>query len=273
MKILLLSDLHNRTDWLEWTVTQAHNVDLVAVAGDLLDGYHPDGLLPQMLVVKKWADNFPTALALSSGNHDGNTQNTTCAPDNWVCPAEQNTSASEIMMANHWMDTLKRTGLVTDMQSEILETTTGNIIVTTIPFYPVRTEGKENWEFTDQLWNKGAKLQKETNLPWLVLHHEPPSHTLVGTNVFYKIKEYQPDFVLSGHIHCQPYKDSFADKIGKTWWFNPGAPSAKQDKSSIPNHIVLETNLTLKKGLATWNATQGENRITQKIKLDAQIRK
>jgi len=58
------------------------------------------------------------------------------------------------------------------------------------------------------------------------------------------IEEYQPDYVLSGHIHGQPYHPhgNFAERIGTTWCFNPGAPSVAQtEHANVPNHILLDT--------------------------------
>ena len=70
MRLLLLSDLHCRADWYAWIARQ--KADLTTIAGDLLDGFHEEGLLPQMVALKKWADAFPGQLAISSRNHDGN---------------------------------------------------------------------------------------------------------------------------------------------------------------------------------------------------------
>ena len=70
MRILLLADLHFRVEWYHWLAQQ--RVDIAVIAGDLLDGFHPEGLLPQMLSFREWCARFPGNLALSSGNHDAN---------------------------------------------------------------------------------------------------------------------------------------------------------------------------------------------------------
>jgi len=49
-----------------------------------------------------------------------------------------------------------------------------------------------------------------------------------------------PDFVVSGHLHNQPYVGSFADRLDGTWCFNPGHPEQGMAmQSGIPNHIAL----------------------------------
>ena len=111
-------------------------------------------------------------------------------------------------------------------------------------------------EVADELWKEGQRLRICSRAPWIVLHHEPPADTAVGgptgdPELFYKIREYRPNFVVSGHLHAQPYKGFFADEIDETWCFNPGYPVlARALKSKIPNHIVLD----LSSRTATWHA-------------------
>jgi len=103
------------------------------------------------------------------------------------------------------MDCLERPGLVTDGRTSLIQTPAGTVVVTTIPF--------NHWMHTDvpadDLWRKGAMLRKEQKAHWIVLHHEPPFDTTVGgtrgdPELFYKIREYCPNFVVSGHLHGQP---------------------------------------------------------------------
>jgi len=47
MRLLLLADLHFRVEWYHGLAQQ--RVDIAVIAGDLLDGFRPGGLLPQML--------------------------------------------------------------------------------------------------------------------------------------------------------------------------------------------------------------------------------
>jgi predicted phosphodiesterase len=248
MHLLLLSDLHFRSDWFRWVAQQ--KADVTAIAGDLLDGFRPGGLLAQMVALKRWSDSFPGQLVLSSGNHDANTSGRIPACE---IPPTIDQQEAAILRHERWMDALERPGVVTDGRSQVVGTAAGQLVVTTIPFWPVH----DGQQIGAALWDEGRRLRAAIQVPWLVLHHEPPADTMVGgqsgdTSLFYRISEYQPDFVLSGHIHGQPYRGSFADKLGNTWCFNPGFPvTSRALRAKIPNHIVLD--FAARK--ATWHAT------------------
>ncbi len=252
MNLLLLSDLHNRADWFSWIGTQ--NADLTLISGDLLDGFHPRGLVPQMVDLKHWVDRFHRPLALCSGNHDGNLEAAAFAGEVWQMT--DLTAIQSLLISEFWMDSLERPGVVTDRRSQIIETPGGKIVLTTIPFF-------RGPRFCDALWEEGLRLRVTSGALWLVLHHEPPANTKVGgrmgdPSLLYKIREYQPDFVLSGHFHGQPYAGNFADQIGRTWCFNPGVPVlGRAIQSKIPNHIWIDTD----RKTATWNAAPNVGRI------------
>jgi len=267
MRIFLLADLHNRVDWYRWLSQQ--KADLMVIAGDFLDGFHPGGLLPQMLSFREWCAQFRGSLALCSGNHDGNEADGGVDPDGLAgLPEEKRQAVLEMLSAKHWMDSLERPGLVTDARTALFETSGGPLVVTTIPF--------NHWlrgnTFADDLWRTGAMLRKSCCTHWLVLHHEPPAGTSVGgpsgdPELFYKIRVYRPNFVVSGHQHSQPYIGSFADQIDGTWCFNPGFPVVNRAiRAKIPNHILLD----LANRTATWHATATVGRIPiiKQIKLE-----
>ena len=252
MKILLLSDLHARTDWYAWAARQS--CDALAIAGDLLDGFSGSELLPQMLALAEWCKKLPVPLVISSGNHDYNE----AGDGRWLrdslpegISSEQAGQIACFLAAERWMDTLERPGLVTDHRSSILETKAGKLVVTTIPFNQTASANG------DGLWRKGACLRKKHRSPWIVLHHEPLKNTTVGgrmgdVSVLHHIQEYRPDFALSGHIHDQPYRGGFADRVGSTWCFNPGTPPLiKFHSATQPNSILLD----LESRTATWTAT------------------
>ena len=258
MRILLLADLHYREDWYHWLAAQG--ADLTVIAGDLLDGFSPGGLMPQMLGLSGWCAKFPGNLAVSSGNHDGNEPGGSYDPEGLAdLPEEKRDALAPMLHAEHWMDCLERAGLVTDGRTSIVQTPGGAVIVTTIPF--------NHWmhgdTMADELWQEGQRLRRLSRTPWIVLHHEPPADTTVGGSMgdpelFYKIREYRPNFVVSGHLHGQPYRGSFADEIDGTWCFNPGCPVlSRAMKSKIPNHIVLD----LSARTATWRAIPNVGRV------------
>jgi len=267
MRILLLADLHYRKPWFNWLATQ--KVDLVLIAGDLLDSMTSgDSLIRQILYVRNWCAGYPGPLVLSSGNHDSNTQRGFIDPEELEeLSAKQCAAVAQLLEAPHWMDCLARPGVMTDGRSECLSMPGGEVVVTTIPY----DYGWEDDVRRDDLWVQGAKLQRAKRVPWIVLHHEPPDGTYVGgergdLTLSWKIREYCPNFVVSGHLHEQPYRGSFAEKIDDTWCFNPGHPTASlAAKAPFPNHIILD----LKARTATWYATPstGKSPITKKIRL------
>lgn len=267
MRILLLADLHFREDWYRWTETQ--KVDLIVMAGDLLDGFRPGGLFPQMLSLQEWCARIPGKLVLSSGNHDGNEPDGGFDPDGLAeIPEEKRQAVLDLFSVQHWMDSLERPGVVTDGRSSLLETSGGPLVVTTVP-YQCWTRGDT---FADDLWRTGVGLRRSHRAPWLVLHHEPPADTTVGgpmgdPDLYDKIREYHPNFIISGHLHSQPYTGSFADQIDGTWCFNPGVPiPSRALRSKVPNHILLD----LAARTATWRATPniGRTPIIKKINIE-----
>ena len=258
MRILLIADLHYREDWYHWLAAQ--KADLTVIAGDLLDGFRPGGLLPQMIGLSGWCARFPGNLAVCSGNHDGNEPGGSFDPEGMAdLPDEKRAAAAKMLQAKHWMDCLERPGLVTDARTSLAQTPGGPVIVTTIPF--------NHWlhgdKVGDALWQEGQRLRFSSRAPWVVLHHEPPADTAVGgpsgdPELFYRIREYRPNFVVSGHIHGQPYKGGFAGQLDETWCFNPGYPViGRALQSKIPNHIVLD----LAARTATWHAIPNVGRL------------
>ena len=249
MKILLAADLHNRREWYDWL--RGQNADLTVIAGDLLDGFLDCGLLPQMLALRRWCAGFPGALAVCGGNHDANTPQRGFRPDSLVSlPEKDREDVLPLLLSDRWMDSLEELGVVPDGRTNLLQTPAGQVVVTTIPY------DFQSGEPHGHLWEDGSRMRIQHKVPWIVLHHEPPAGTLVGgnqgdRNLHYKIREYQPDFVVSGNLHSQPYVGSFADKVGGTWCFNPGHPEHKEQLalSAIPNHITLD----LAAGTATWH--------------------
>ncbi len=265
MRILITADLHSRRDWFDWLLLQ--RADLFIVAGDLMDGFRADGLLPQMLELRRWCSQFPGQLAICSGNHDHNNMalRKPCAGDLVGSFGQEQSEVLPQILTEHWMDCLENDRTVTDRRTNVVMTPGGGLVVTAIPY---DFDGGENH---DDLWEEGARLQRKEQTPWMVLHHEPPAEVKVGgrmgnRQLYYKIQEYRPNFVFSGHLHNQPYVGSFADQLEGTWCFNPGHPERHQAiKSNIPNHIILD----LAARTATWQAAPlaGESRICETISL------
>ena len=86
------------------------------------------------------------------------------------------------------------------------------------------------------------------------MHHAPPEDSPTswgGRRSFGDaelrswIERYQPDVVLSGHVHQSPYIEggSWADRIGRTWIFNAG-----HQLGPVPSHVLIDTDA----GTASW---------------------
>lgn len=249
LKILALADLHFDRHWYEWVKRAAPAHHLVAIAGDLLNGRAEEGLVEQMLWVRDWVSEFPSNLAICSGNHDANDQNLELEPRVLLdLPPARRDIALSMLMSGRWMDTLESPRVSTDNRSQVVHTAEGKLVVTTIPYAP--GEGNE------ELWLRAQLLRSEHRCPWVVLHHDPPLGSAVGGSVGNaslrgKIADYRPDYVFSGHLHHQPYEGSFSERVGKTWCFNPGFAKKASSGRPIPNHVVLD----IREGVASWCAT------------------
>jgi predicted phosphodiesterase len=269
MKILFLSDLHGRRDWFRFA--ESFRPDITAIAGDLLDGFSPAGFLPQAVHLARWVRHFPGPLALCSGNHDANTPNRALHPASLHnLDVKSREEALSLATSEYWMDLLEGPLTVTDRRSRLLATAAGRIVITTLPF----NEGEPGHPRTvAALWHEGANLRRQSSSPWLILHHEPPAefsgdHTgSFGSADFAEcLREFQPDFALSGHLHLVPYHTSFDTRLGKTWCFNPGhPPPAAARLASKPNYILVDTA----RYTATWTATppSGSGELAQSISL------
>ena len=265
MRMLITADLHSRRDWFDWLLLQ--QADLTIVAGDLLDGFRADGLLVQMLEMRRWSARFPGHLAVCSGNHDHNNLALQDPRARRLAGihGDERPEVLSLLLTEHWMDCLENDRIVTDRRTKVVMTPGGRLVVTAIPY---DFDGDENHV---DLWEEGGRLQRQEQTPWLVLHHEPPAGLKVGGRIgnrqlCHKIQEYRPDFVVSGHLHNQPYVGSFADRLDGTWCFNPGHPEHDQAvKSDTPNHIILD----LAGRTATWLASPltGQLPISETISL------
>lgn len=254
LKILLLSDLHFNKAWYDWVESVAPSYQMVALSGDLLDGRSEEGLMTQMLWLREWIGKAPSQLAISSGNHDANEPNLSLEPSVLEgLPPEGREVARQSLMADRWMDILDTPKVHTDNRSQVVSTSQGKLVVSTIPHDDL--EGTEH----EELWTLGYRLRAAHRCPWIVLHHDPPHGTVVGGHggspvLRRQILVHQPDYVLSGHLHHQPYLGGFAERLKATWCFNPGAsktPPLGHPTPPVPNHIVLD----IKEGCAQWYAT------------------
>jgi Icc-related predicted phosphoesterase len=206
MRLLFVADLHYELKQFDWLLTQASKFDAVLIGGDLLQlgaVLEPD---VQIVVVEKYLNRLrdQKRLIVCSGNHDGDARS---AADESVC---------------RWLQDVRGAELAVDGDSVEI----GDTLFTICPWWdgPVSRAEVENLFACD-----AAKPKRR----WIWVHHAPPDQSPVswagkkfGGDPFLVnwIQQYQPDLVLSGHIHNAPFnaKGSWFDRLGKTWVFNPG---------------------------------------------------
>jgi Icc-related predicted phosphoesterase len=206
MRILFVVDLHYALKQFDWLAAHAASFDVAVIGGDLLDLGSALDLDVQILVVEKYLRRLRqrTRLLVSSGNHD--------------CDARS--AANECYCK--WLHDCKAESLFVDGDSiEIAGT-----LVTICPWW----DGPESRAGVEKLFVQDAARSKAK---WIWIHHAPPDRSPVswtgkkfGGDEFLVewIRRFEPDVVLSGHIHNAPFlaNGSWIDRIGKTWVFNPG---------------------------------------------------
>ena len=206
MRLLFVADLHYSLKQFDWLKANAVGYDVVIIGGDLLDLSSALDADVQIAIVEKYLRMLKqsVSVAVSSGNHDGDSRN----------------EADESVAS--WLQGLRDDGIHVDGDSFNL----GDVRITVCPW----------WDGQQSRAELEAQLEREAALPkkrWLWIHHAPPEGSktswtgrkFIGDEYLRGwIERFQPDIVLSGHIHNSPFYDagSWIDQIGRTWVFNPG---------------------------------------------------
>ena len=220
MRLLLVSDFHYSLPLFDWVVGVAGNFDIVVMAGDHLDLASIVDGRAQSVVVRKYFDRIreKTQLLVCSGNHDLDSIN----------------AAGEKVAK--WLLGSHNNGLSSDGSSLAI----GDTLFTMYPWWdgPVSRA-----ELDEQFTKAAAKRLKR----WIWIYHAPPANSAVawggqrsfGDDALKKwIETYNPDMVLSGHVHQAPYvaDGSWVDKIGPTWIFNTG-----HYLGAPPAHVIIDS--------------------------------
>lgn len=236
MKILAVSDLHFGLTQFDWVVQQAGNYDLVIIAGDLLDLAGHLDLDSQITVVVKYLRTISakTRLLVCSGNHDGDEKN----------------EAQEFIA--RWLQRVRGAGLTVDGAG----VTHDSVRLSVCPWWdgPSSRGTMQQFLRTESAARTGV---------WLWVHHAPPDGVGVSWTgskhagdafLVDSIRELQPDFVFSGHIHNSPFRSggAWASRIGRTWIFNSGHTTGVP-----PAYIELD----LVKRTASWSSQAGNEEI------------
>lgn len=239
MRLLLVSDFHYSLPLFDWLVEVAGDFDVVVMAGDHLDLASLVDGRAQSVVVRKYFQRLQeqTRLLICSGNHDLDSQN----------------EAGEKVAK--WLLGSRNKGVMSDGESLMI----GDTLFTMCPWW----DGPVAREAIGEQFAKAAAMRKDR---WFWIYHAPPADSPVawagqryfGDNELRRwIENYQPDIVLSGHVHEAPYvKDgSWVDRIGDTWIFNTGHYAG-----APPAHVVIDTDI----GEALWFSAAGN----QYVRLD-----
>jgi Icc-related predicted phosphoesterase len=233
VRILLASDLHYTLPQFDWVVRVAPSFDLVVLAGDHLDIGSAVSLDAQSVVILKYLMLLKAAgrVAVSSGNHD------LTGPD------------GEGEQCALWLAEARRAGVPTDGESLLIDDT----LVTICPWW----DGPAGRAAQEAQFAAAARRRPAR---WIWVYHWPPlgSPTCWTGRRHYGdadiggwIAQYQPDMVLSGHVHEPPFKPAgaWADRIGHTWVFNAG-----RQIGPVPAHIEID----LAAGSARWRSMMGD---------------
>lgn len=240
MRLLLVADLHYSLKQFDWLKTHACDFDALAIGGDLLDLSSALEADVQIAIVEKYLHLLRAGrpLAVSSGNHDGDSRN-----------------AGDESVAD-WIQGLRGNGLHVDGDSFDL----GGTRITLCPW----------WDGDLSRGELLAQLEREATRPksrWIWVHHAPPEGSktcwtgrkYIG-DVYLRewIERFQPDMVLSGHIHNSPFyqEGSWIDRVGRTWVLNPGRQPGER-----PTTIVVD----LEKWTAEWESC--EERLFQDLRV------
>lgn len=221
MKVLLVADLHYDLRKFDWVVEAADHVDAVVLAGDHLD---PDGRVPlpaQAVVVQRYFQliRAKRELLAASGNSD--------------VDAEEEGGEPTV----RWLEKARYLGVAIDGDAKSV----GDNLFTVCPWWEgaARQEAAVAQLAFDSTFRPGR---------WWWVCHVPPSDSAtsrVGGEtgghdaISAWVEKYQPDIVLSGHVHEAPFRagGSWVDRLGRTWLFNAGVQIGP-----VPSAIVIDTD-------------------------------
>ncbi len=244
MRCLLLSDLHYALKQFDWASKVAGDFDVVVVAGDHLDISSAVDARAQIVVILKYLRRLKekTQVVVCSGNHDLDTR------------------SAEGEKVARWMKSVQDLGIPTDGESLDLDGTLFTICAW--------------WDGPRACKAVGQQLARDAERPkrrWIWVYHAPPSDSPTSWNgrrhfgdeeLVRWIDAYQPDLVLTGHIHQSPFvrDGSWADRRGRTWIFNAG-----RQIGPLPAHIIFDTQANE----ALWFSLEG----AQSLRLDEPLKR
>jgi Icc-related predicted phosphoesterase len=237
VRALLVSDLHYDLRKLDWILAEADGVDLLAVAGDVLDIASGVPLDAQIVVALEYLARFAerTTTVACSGNHD----------------LDSRSEADEKM--TRWIAEARRDGVHVDGDSVEV----GGWLVTACAW----------WEGPATLASLQASLDaaaERRHGPWLWVYHGPPEGPLAWTGSKFfgdpelpqLLDRHHPEVVLCGHIHQAPFVSggAWCDRVGETMLFNSG-----YQRGNIPAHVFLDLD---DDSTASWWSMAGDDEVS-----------
>lgn len=232
MKCLLISDLHYALKQFDWIANVAKDFDVVVIAGDHLDISSAVEARVQITVILTYLKRLQdkTRLIVSSGNHDLDARNT------------------DGEKFAKWLSRVRGFGVQTDGDCLTVDGT----LFTICPW----------WDGPQTREQVGAQLARDAEEPkerWIWVYHAPPDESPTSwggqkhfgdADLVRWIQQYQPDIVLTGHIHQSPFRQggSWVDRLGSTWVFNSG-----RQIGPSPTHTIFDTEARM----ALWFSLAG----------------
>jgi Icc-related predicted phosphoesterase len=236
VRILLVSDLHYSLKQFDWVQSVAADFDAVVVAGDHLDLTAVADGDAQIVVILKYLQRLAakTRVIVSSGNHD-------------LTRADESGEK-----AARWLAKARSHGAAID--GDVLEI--DGTLFTICPYW----DGPAGRARVEELLARSAAMPRRR---WVWVYHVPPDGlrvSWIGRRHFGDpalarwIGEYQPDLVLTGHVHQSPFRKggSWVDKLGATWVFNAG-----REMGPSPTHVVIDTDAMT----AAWSSGAGQQEV------------
>ncbi len=218
MRVLHLSDLHLR--WFEWVTAHAAEFDLVAISGDIMDGFADVPLHKQAKICTDFLLGLPGRIAVVSGNHDS-----------WCKPS---TASVDTAAEGRWLRNLRGRANIVAVDGDLVEV--AGVIV-----------GCVGW----------LQSPDWATPPKIVIAHAPPSgcacaapidssQDLGDAELWPLLRSGTPSgarVVLSGHIH-EPRRHWCRWPLSRnTTIFNPGCLL----DVSEPQHWIID----LDRGIAS----------------------
>lgn len=238
MRLLLASDLHYQLRQYDWLTAVAPRFDAVVIAGDHLDA---SLAVPGAVQIVALRASFAaiarhSRLLVCSGNHDLNARSV----------AGEKTA--------DWLAAARGAAIAVD--GDTVEV--GDTLFTVCPWW----DGPQARAHVEQLLERASARRRGR---WVWVYHAPPQGPLSWTGKRHfgdpllpaLIERYAPSAVLCGHVHEAPFRSAggWADKVDKTWLFNPG-----RQIGEVPTHVIID----FAQRRASWFSLEGvEERVLE----------